>query len=110
MEDYPMKRVIEVTFVASALLLAGGWATKKYVAQQTDPINQKIQQVDKAQQNTQKQLESDEPKISAAQEKADSADARAGDALGRADAAGKKSDQVRSDLANELSERIPHLD
>jgi OmpA-OmpF porin, OOP family len=105
-----MKRVIEVTFVAGVLLLAGGCATKKYVAQQTAPINQKVQEVEKAAQNTQKQLESDEPKISAAQEKADSADARAGDALGRADAAGKKSDQVRADLRNELSERIANLD
>ena len=105
-----MKRVIEITFVAGALLLAGGCATKKYVAKQTDPINQKVQDVEKAAQNTQKQLESDEPKISAAQEKADSADARAGDALGRADAASKKSDQVRSDLRNELSERIANLD
>jgi outer membrane protein OmpA-like peptidoglycan-associated protein len=110
MEDYPMKRVIEVTLVAGALLLAGGCATKKYVAKQTDPLNQKIQEVDKAQQGTQKQLEADEPKIAAAQEKADSADARAGDALGRADAASKKSDQVRSDLRNELSERIANLD
>ena len=105
-----MKRVIEVTLVAGALLLAGGCATKKYVAKQTDPLNQKIQEVDKAQQGTQKQLEADEPKIAAAQEKADSADARAGDALGRADAASKKSDQVRSDLRNELSERIANLD
>ena len=105
-----MKRVIEITFVAGALLLAGGCATKKYVAKQTDPINQKIQEVEKSAQNTQKQLESDEPKISAAQEKADSADARAGDAMGRADAASKKSDQVRSDLRNELSERIANLD
>jgi outer membrane protein OmpA-like peptidoglycan-associated protein len=110
MEDYPMKRVIEITFVAGALVFAGGCATKKYVAKQTDPINQKIQQVETAGQNTQKQLESDEPKISAAQEKADSADARAGDAIGRADAASKKSDQVRSDLRNELSERIANLD
>lgn len=104
-----MKRVIEVTLLASLVVL-GGCATKKYVAKQTDPINQKINEVDKNQQGTQKQLESDEPKISAAQEKADSADNRAGDALGRADAASKKADQVRSDLRNELSERIANID
>src|SRR6267143_2970699 len=104
-----MKRVIEATIVASVLLLAG-CATKKYVAEQVDPANQKISEVDKNQKNTQKQLESDEPKISAAAEKADSADARAGDALGRADAASKKSDQVKSDLHAELSERIANLD
>ena len=73
-----MKRVIEITFVAGVLLLVSGCATKKYVAKQTDPLNQKIQEVDKNQQATQKQVESHEPKISAAAEKADAADARAG--------------------------------
>lgn len=109
-----MKRVIEVTMVASVLLLMGGCATKKYVAQQTDPINAKVNEVGKQAQNTQKQLETDEPKISAAAEKADSADARATDAIGRADAASKKSDQVKSDLTSqfrsELSERIANID
>ena len=109
-----MKRVIEVTLLASVLLIVGGCATKKYVAQQTDPLSQKINAVDKNQQNTQKQLESDEPKISAAAEKADSADTRAGDALGRADAASKKVDTTRTELQSqfrgELSERIANLD
>jgi OmpA-OmpF porin, OOP family len=114
MEEYPMKRVIQVTIVASVVLLLGGCATKKYVAKQTDPIAAKVNEVEKQAQNTQKQLESDEPKISAAAEKADSADARAGDALGRADAASKKTDQVKSDLTNqfhsELNERIANID
>jgi OOP family OmpA-OmpF porin len=104
-----MKRHIEVAVIASVLLL-GGCATKKYVAEQVDPTNQKISEVDKNQKNTQKQLESDEPKISAADEKASSADARATDALGRADAASKKSDQVRADLHGELNDRIANLD
>src|SRR5258707_5207972 len=114
MEEYPMKRVIQVTIVASVVLLLGGCATKKYVAKQTDPITAKVAEVEKQAQNTQKQLEGDEPKISAAAEKADSADARAGDALGRADAASKKTDQVKSDLTNqfhsELNERIANID
>jgi OmpA-OmpF porin, OOP family len=105
-----MKRVIEAMLMASVLVLIGGCATKKYVAKQTDPLNAKIGEVDKNQQNTQKQLESDEPKISAAQEKADSADTRAGDAIGRADAASKKTDQVRTELHSELTERIANLD
>jgi outer membrane protein OmpA-like peptidoglycan-associated protein len=106
-----MKRVIELTLAAGALtMLLGGCATKKYVARQIDPVTAKVNDVDKNQQGTQKQLEGDEPKISAATEKADSADARATDAIGRADAAGKKSDQVRADLHNELSERIANLD
>ena len=104
-----MKRHIEIVAIASVLVL-GGCATKKYVAEQVDPTNQKITEVDKNQKNTQKQLEADEPKISAADEKASSADARATDALGRADAASKKSDQVRSDLHNELNDKIANLD
>jgi OOP family OmpA-OmpF porin len=104
-----MKRHIEITMIASVLLL-GGCATKKYVAAQVDPVNTKVSEVDKNQKNTQKQLEGDEPKISAADEKATSADARATDALGRADAASKKSDQVRADLHNELNEKIANID
>ena len=79
-----MKRQIEIGIIASALLLSG-CATKKYVAQQVDPANAKIGEVDKNQKNTQRQLEADEPKISAADEKATSADSRATDAIGRAD-------------------------
>jgi len=60
-----MKRHIEIVAIASVLVL-GGCATKKYVAEQVDPTNQKITEVDKNQKNTQKQLEADEPKISAA--------------------------------------------
>jgi len=104
-----MKRQIEIGIIASVLLLSG-CATKKYVAQQVDPANAKIGEVDKNQKNTQRQLEADEPKISAADEKATSADSRATDAIGRADAASKKSDQVRADLHNELNDRIANID
>jgi OOP family OmpA-OmpF porin len=104
-----MKRHIVITAIATVVML-GGCATKKYVAEQVDPANTKINEVDKNQKNTQRQLEGDEPKISAADEKASSADARATDALGRADAASKKSDQVRADLHNELNDRIANID
>lgn len=104
-----MKRLIEMSMIAS-LLLVGGCATKKYVAEQVDPTNAKLSEVDKNQKKTQSQLESDEPKISAADEKATSADNRASDALKNADAASKKSDQVRADLHNELNNRIANLD
>jgi OmpA-OmpF porin, OOP family len=104
-----MKRFIEVSMIAS-LLLVGGCATKKYVGEQVDPTNAKLSEVDKNQKKTQSQLEGDEPKISAADEKATSADNRASDALKNADAASKKSDQVRADLHNELNSRIANLD
>lgn len=96
--------------IAAGVLMLSGCATKKYVAQQVDPVNQKLGEVDKNQQNTQKTLEEDERKLSATDEKATGADARATDALGRADAASKKADQVRSDLRSELSDRIANLD
>jgi OOP family OmpA-OmpF porin len=102
-------RGIKVMMVAGVLLL-GGCATKRYVAQQVDPVNAKVGEVDQRQQNTQKQLDQAETKISAADEKASSADSRAGDALGRADAASQKSDQVKEALRGELNDRIANLD
>jgi OmpA-OmpF porin, OOP family len=100
---------MSVAIVAGVMLL-GGCATKRYVADSVDPVNTKVGEVDQKQQNTQKQLDQAETKISAADEKASSADARAGDALGRADAASKKSDQVKDELRGELNDRIANLD
>jgi outer membrane protein OmpA-like peptidoglycan-associated protein len=106
-----MKRQVEITLLAgAALLLMGGCATKKYVAQRVDPVSSKVDQVDKNQQNTQKQLDAAEPRISAADEKAAGADARAGDAINRADAASKKSDTIHDQLRGELNDRIANLD
>ncbi|GAC1700668.1 MAG: hypothetical protein NVS9B4_02460 [Candidatus Acidiferrum sp.] len=104
-----MKRFIEVVIIASTVVFTG-CATHKYVARQIDPVNAKVNEVDKNQQTTQKQLEADEPKISAADEKASSADARATDALKRADDAAAKSEQVRADLRKELNQKIADID
>lgn len=104
-----MRRSIEVMALTAVFLLAG-CATKKYVAQQVDPVSGKLSQVDKNQQGTQKQLDEAEPRISAAKEAADAADSRAGEALKNADAASKRADQVRADLRNELNDRIANLD
>ena len=100
---------MSVAIVAGVMLL-GGCATKRYVADRVDSVNGKVGEVDEKQQNTQKQLDQAETKISAADEKASSADARAGDAIGRADAASKKSDQVKDELRGELNDRIANLD
>ena len=102
-----MRRGIELAVLAGVVVLSG-CATKKYVAQQVDPVQQKLNQVDQAQQSTQKQLDAAEPKISAAQEKADAADAKANEASGQATAVGKKTDQLSSDLSstrNEFTEK-----
>jgi outer membrane protein OmpA-like peptidoglycan-associated protein len=100
---------MSVAIVAGVMLL-GGCATKRYVADRVDGVDAKVGEVDQKQQNTQKQLDQAETKISAADEKASSADARAGDAIGRADAASKKSDQVKEELRGELTDRIANLD
>ena len=106
-----MRRSAEVMILASALALGlTGCATKKYVAERVDPVNDRLGKVDQNQQGTQKQLDAAEPRISAADEKATSADRRATDAIGRADAASKKADQVRADLRTELNDRIANLD
>jgi outer membrane protein OmpA-like peptidoglycan-associated protein len=100
----------ELAVVLAGMVLLGGCATKRYVAQQVDPVDKKVSDVDQKQQGTQKQLDQAETKISAADEKASSADTRAGDAISRADAASKKSDTVRDQLRGELNDRIANLD
>src|ERR1700761_4188614 len=100
----------ELAVVLAGMVLLGGCATKRYVAQQVDPVDKKVSDVDQKQQGTQKQLDQAETKISAADEKAGAADSRAGDAISRADAASKKSDTVRDQLRGELNDRIANLD
>jgi outer membrane protein OmpA-like peptidoglycan-associated protein len=101
---------IQVAAVLAGLVFLGGCATKRYVANQVDPVDKKVSDVDQKQQGTQKQLDQAETKISATDEKATSADNRAGDAITRADAASAKSDQVRDQLRGELNDRIANLD
>ena len=100
----------ELAMVLGGMVFLGGCATKRYVADRVDPVNQKVSDVEQKQQGTQKQLDEAETKISAADEKAASADSRAGEALTRADAASKKSDAVRDQLRGELNDRIANLD
>lgn len=100
----------QLAMVIAGMVLLGGCATKRYVADRVDPVDKKVGDVDQKQQGTQKQLDAAETKISAADEKATSADSRAGDAINRADAASQKSDQVRDQLRGELNDRIANLD
>jgi outer membrane protein OmpA-like peptidoglycan-associated protein len=107
-----MRRGIELALLAGAVVLSG-CATKKYVGQQVDPVQQKLNQVQQQQEATQKQLDTAETKISAAQEKADAADSKANEAAGQASALNKKTDQLSSDLSstrNEFNDKIANLD
>jgi OmpA-OmpF porin, OOP family len=100
----------ELATVLAGMVLLGGCATKRYVADQVSPVDKRVGEVDQKQQGTQKQLDAAETKISAADEKATAADSRAGDAISRADAASKKSDTMRDQLRGELNDRIANLD
>lgn len=107
-----MRRGIELALLAGAVVLSG-CATKKYVGQQVDPVQQKLNHVQQQQEAMQKQLDTAETKISAAQEKADAADSKANEAAGQVAALNKKTDQLSSDLSstrNEFNDKIANLD
>jgi len=86
-------------------LVGGGCATKKYVAQTTQPIQQKVDQLGDTQQkqgaaidDTKKNLERDETELSATTEKANSADSRSTDAMNKIGAVDQKTDKNASDI------------
>jgi OmpA-OmpF porin, OOP family len=91
--------------------LVGGCATKKYVQQQVQPVNSKVdqavaknQQQDTQIQSAQSDIQTNKSAISATDEKASTADRRAGEAMDRANAVGQKEDsditQLRGVIAN----------
>jgi OmpA-OmpF porin, OOP family len=69
--------------VLAAIAILGGCATKKYVAQQVQPVDQKVDQLGTQQQSTQKQLEDTDTRLSGTDEVAKGADANASKALGQ---------------------------
>jgi len=111
-----MKQSLSVTVLALGTLLAGGCATKKYVGQQIDPVNGRLDKVSQqsAQQGqkldqTASNLETDETELNATKERAVAADGRAGDAMNRADQASQHADQVGHDLGD-LRNTVANLD
>jgi len=97
-------------------LVSGGCATKKYVAQTTQPIQQKVDQQGQVQQQqgaaideTKKTLEHDETELSATTEKANSADARSTDAINKIGVVDQKTDKNASDI-NALRTSLGNLD
>jgi outer membrane protein OmpA-like peptidoglycan-associated protein len=107
-----MNRNTAMPLLLALALVGGGCATKKYVAQTEQPIQQKVDQEATTQQQqgatldqTRKDLERDETELSATSEKANSADSRATDALNKVAAVDQKTDrntQQISDLRNTL--------
>lgn len=97
-------------------LVGGGCATKKYVAQTTQPIQQKLDQVSDTQQkhgaaidDTKKNLERDETELSATTEKANSADSRSTDAINKIGAVDQKTDKNTADISS-LRQSLGNLD
>jgi outer membrane protein OmpA-like peptidoglycan-associated protein len=118
-----MKQSIPVTIAMMGALQGTGCATKKYVQQTVDPVNGKLNQVDR-QTNQQGQKidrtgqsldqvrqaqENDETELSANKERAMSADNRAGEAMNRADQASQKADKLSGDLGD-LRNTVANLD
>ncbi len=105
-----MKCTFTVIFMLAGGLVLGGCATKKYVAQTTDPIKTKVDQVadQTAKQGTtleetRKQIEQDERELSATSETAKTADNRSTTALSKADALDKRVDQLGADLRQTIA-------
>lgn len=97
-------------------LIGSGCATKKYVAQTTQPIQQKVDQQGTVQQQqgaaideTKKNLERDETELSSTTEKANSADARSTDAINKIGVVDQKTDKNASDI-NALRQSLGNLD
>jgi OOP family OmpA-OmpF porin len=103
-------------FVLGATVLVTGCATKKYVRQTVDPVNQKVGEVsDQANKQeteisaTKQDVSKNTSAIQATDEKATGADRRAGEAMNRANEVGQKTDQNTRDLG-ELRSTIANLD
>jgi OOP family OmpA-OmpF porin len=95
--------------VIAAFMLLGGCATKKYVAQQIDPVQTKVNQIDTQLQQTDKQVATQGDAINSvseiakdAQNKANGAQSSANSAQAAADAASQKADAVRAQLEKQL--------
>jgi outer membrane protein OmpA-like peptidoglycan-associated protein len=118
-----MKLSFTVGIVVLGATLGAGCATKKYVRQQVDPVNGRLDQVatktdqqgqtlDQTRQNldqTRQTIEKDEAALSATNERALSADNHAGQAMNRADEASQKADQANRGLSD-LRNQIANLD
>ena len=123
-----MKPILAVTFALSGALLTTGCATKKWVRQQTTPIQAKVDQVGEqttqqgqALETTKGQLSADikgvddraQSGISAAQERASAADTRAGEAMSRAEQANQgvaKNTEAINKVRGDLQQVVSNLD
>lgn len=99
-------------FVALVAATAGlaGCATKKYVAQTVEPIEDRVERLEGGLDETRGELRETKRQLDTTTVTANTADRRAGEALARADAASEKADQVRGQLRAELEQTIANLE
>jgi len=107
-------KYLSIVCVGAVMLAAGGCATKKFVRQSIDPVNQKadqtstqLSQTNESLQKTQQTLQTDETTLSKTTETATAADARAGDALNKAGQADQKAVDAgnRADQAGQAAQQ-----
>jgi outer membrane protein OmpA-like peptidoglycan-associated protein len=110
-----MKHILGMSIILTGSLLAGGCATKKYVQQNSAPIQSKVDQVaDQANKQgtsideARKDIERHETGINAAKERAMSAEKAAADAMTAAKTADTTANEARS-LSNQNSQAITTL-
>jgi outer membrane protein OmpA-like peptidoglycan-associated protein len=102
-----MRSNTAIPLLLALALVGSGCATKKYVAQTTQPIQTQLNTVADTQQKqgatldeTRKNLERDETELSATTEKANTADARSTDALNKIAAVDQKTDKNSQDISS----------
>jgi outer membrane protein OmpA-like peptidoglycan-associated protein len=103
-----MKRYSAIALLTAVAML-GGCATKKYVAQQVQPVNQKVDQVNSQQQATAKQLEDTDTRLSGTDELAKGADANASKALGQINETNGRVDNMNTQIT-QINSTLGNLD
>lgn len=103
------RRLLTVAMAITALGLSG-CATKKYVAQTVEPVEDRVDRLEGGLEETRSELRQTKQQLATTTETANAADRRAGEALNRADAASEKAEQIRGQLRAELQQTIANLE
>lgn len=103
------RRLLTVAMAIAALGLSG-CATKKYVAQTVEPVEDRVDRLEGGLEETRSELRQTKQQLATTTETANAADRRAGEALNRADAASEKAEQIRGQLRAELQQTIANLE
>jgi outer membrane protein OmpA-like peptidoglycan-associated protein len=108
-----MKAILPVVALVAALALSSACATKKFVRQSVDPVNQRVTELDKRaadnakaieqlDDSTKRDISRVDEQVKAVDTRAAEADRKAAEGISKATAAGEKADQARSVAENSL--------